>query len=233
MFCVQSWCVLYLHGVSNTRGYDHRVGLYKVLLASGFTVLAIDYRGFGDSSATDTTEETVVEDARVAISWTRDRIGDGEHLLVWGHSLGAAIACRAVAEEHVERMNKANIAAVVLESPFNNMEDELNNLLFASKGKILESVGKYFPLRTQLKKARMLFQSDRWVCELCCPTLIIHAEDDDTIAIDLARRLYKAGRAGGKADIDMVCVPGSFGFGHSNIYKYHKLPDIVNNLCQI
>ena len=219
--------------MSNNRGYDHRVGLYKVLLASGFTVLAVDYRGFGDSSAADTTEETVVEDARVAISWTRDRIGDGEQLLVWGHSLGAAIACRAVAEEHVEKMNKADIAAVILESPFNNMEDELSNVLFASKGKVIKAIGKYLPLRAQLKKAKMLFQSDRWICEVCSPTLIIHAEDDDTIAIDLARSLYKAGRAGGKADINMVCVPGTLGLGHSNIYKYHKLPDIVNVLCQI
>ena len=130
-------------------------------------------------------------------------------------------------------MNGANIAAVILESPFNNMEDELSNVLFASKGKVLKAVGKYFPLRAQLKKAKMLFQSDRWIGEVCSPTLIVHTEDDDTIAIDLARSLYRAGRAGGKSNITMVCVPGSLGLGHSNIYKYHKLPDIVNHLCQI
>ena len=119
----QNWCILYLHGVSNTRGYDHRVGLYKVLLACGYKVLALDYRGFGDSSTDNAvTEDTVVEDARAAIAWMRDRLNDSEQLLVWGHSLGAAIACRAVAEEHIENVNESNIAILILESPFNNMQ---------------------------------------------------------------------------------------------------------------
>ena len=121
--------------MSNTRGYDHRVGLYKVLLACGYKVLAVDYRGFGDSSAdTVVTEDTVVEDARAAIAWMRDRLNHSEQLVVWGHSLGAAIACRAVAEEHIENVNESNIAILILESHLNNMEDELLDVLFTSKG---------------------------------------------------------------------------------------------------
>ena len=56
--------ILYLHGNCETRSESHRVGLYHVLQQMGFTVLAIDYRGFGDSSYLISPNETsMVEDA--------------------------------------------------------------------------------------------------------------------------------------------------------------------------
>ena len=56
--------ILYLHGNCETRSASHRVGLYHVLQKMGFTVLAIDYRGFGDSSYLISPNETsMVEDA--------------------------------------------------------------------------------------------------------------------------------------------------------------------------
>ena len=64
--------VLYLHGISQTRGYDHRVGLYRKLLDSGHRVLAFDYRGFADSTDIDKiTETTVVEDAATSLKYLR------------------------------------------------------------------------------------------------------------------------------------------------------------------
>jgi len=78
--------VLYLHGVAHTRGYPHRVDLYKELLDAGFSVLAIDYRGFGDSTeVSDIRETTVVEDAHRALRYLRDTIG-ASSVIVWGHS---------------------------------------------------------------------------------------------------------------------------------------------------
>ena len=50
--------ILYLHGNCETRSASHRVGLYHVLQQMGFTVLAIDYRGFGDSSYLISPNET-------------------------------------------------------------------------------------------------------------------------------------------------------------------------------
>ena len=42
--------VLYLHGNSSNRAQPHRTHLYHALLQLGYHVLAVDYRGFGDSS---------------------------------------------------------------------------------------------------------------------------------------------------------------------------------------
>ena len=64
--------VLYLHGIAQTRGYQHRVGLYEKLLEMGHSVLAIDYRGFADSTdLEDITETTVVEDAATSLQYLR------------------------------------------------------------------------------------------------------------------------------------------------------------------
>ena len=64
--------VLYLHGIAQTRGYQHRVGLYLQLLKMGHKVLAVDYRGFADSTELeDITETSVVEDAAAALRYLR------------------------------------------------------------------------------------------------------------------------------------------------------------------
>ena len=68
--------ILYLHGNSFNRSQPHRVGLYKLLIKLGYYVLTIDYRGFGDSSPVKLSERTVVEDARAALSWISDKLGD-------------------------------------------------------------------------------------------------------------------------------------------------------------
>ena len=72
----QDTVILYLHGNSYNRSQGHRVGLYKLLIKLGFYVLAIDYRGFGDSSPVRLSERTTVEDARAALTWIADKLGD-------------------------------------------------------------------------------------------------------------------------------------------------------------
>ena len=67
--------VLYLHGNAHNRGQAHRVSLYKILLRLGYYVLAVDYRGYGDSSPVGLAETTVAEDARAALTWIHGMIG--------------------------------------------------------------------------------------------------------------------------------------------------------------
>merc|ERR1719244_2144420 len=94
---VSDTVVLYLHGVSQTRAYHHRVGLYKRLLNLGYTVLAVDYRGWADSSRDlEVTETSMVEDGTSALKFLID-VTAGRTVVVWGHSLGAPVAARVVA----------------------------------------------------------------------------------------------------------------------------------------
>ena len=79
-----------------------RVGLYKKLLALGYYVLAVDYRGYGDSTViSPVTEASCVTDARAALAWLTAKLGDQVKVVVWGHSLGTAIASHMVSESTV------------------------------------------------------------------------------------------------------------------------------------
>ena len=81
--------LLYLHGARwNVAGSSGRVRRMQEL---GFSVLAIDYRGFGKSSAGLPSEQTAAEDARAAWDWLA-REYPGRPRYIFGHSLGGAIA---------------------------------------------------------------------------------------------------------------------------------------------
>ena len=91
--------LLYLHGARwDVTGSAPRI---RRMGALGFSVLAIDYRGFGKSredSADDLpSEDRAYEDARAAWAWIASTQPD-KRRYIFGHSLGSAIAVHLAAE---------------------------------------------------------------------------------------------------------------------------------------
>ena len=87
--------MLYLHGARwNVRGSAHRMRRMHEL---GFSVLGIDYRGFGQSTNVLPSEEIAFEDAMAAWRWlARERPQARRY--VFGHSLGGAVAVHLASE---------------------------------------------------------------------------------------------------------------------------------------
>jgi alpha-beta hydrolase superfamily lysophospholipase len=82
--------VLYLHGSRwNLTGQVYRI---EELHELGFSVLAIDYRGFGKSSGDLPSEKTVYEDAHAAWGRLAQLQPDAGKRFIYGHSLGGAVA---------------------------------------------------------------------------------------------------------------------------------------------
>merc|ERR1719222_1369173 len=104
--------VLYLHGVSATRAYPPRVDTYRAILAANFPVLAIDYRGFGDSDDIEASETTMVEDSMTALRYLQQ--GNFSQVIIWGHSLGAAVAVGLASKAEQDKQDKDLL--LVLES---------------------------------------------------------------------------------------------------------------------
>lgn len=106
--------VLYLHGENSTMStdLDRILGLYK----SGFSVMAIDYRGYGKSQSAYPTEGSVYEDARAAweklVQWSP---GASKYVL-YGRDLGSAIAIDLAAQ-------KTKLNALVVEGGFSSMAE--------------------------------------------------------------------------------------------------------------
>jgi len=207
--------VLYLHGIAQTRGYLHRVGLYQMFLETGYPVLAVDYRGFADSTEIeDIHETTVVEDAAVSLDYLRSVKG-ASAVLVWGHSQGAAIATHMVAQQE-EGLDSVKM---ILESPFNNMDGQISATLSWCLRLVINLVG--------LEDADLAFRSDIWLPKVKVPVLIIHALDDRKIPPRLSKDLFENAK-NEKEDLARIVIDGQCGFGHNDIYKFNNLPNLIS-----
>ena len=87
--------LLYLHGAG--RSIDDNRYRAEHMRELGFSVFAIDYRGFGRSTAELPSEASVYEDARVAWAWLA-KTQPQRPRYIFGHSLGGAIAIQLATE---------------------------------------------------------------------------------------------------------------------------------------
>jgi uncharacterized protein len=103
--------VLVLPGNAGNRA--HRAPLARALSRAGLSVLLLDYRGYGGNPGRP-SESGLGADARAAYKALSAR-GDVERVVVFGESLGAAVA--------VDLAQRADIHALVLRSPFTSLRD--------------------------------------------------------------------------------------------------------------
>jgi alpha-beta hydrolase superfamily lysophospholipase len=160
--------LLYLHGARwNVAGSAPRIRRMQEL---GFSVLAIDYRGFGKSTAILPSEEMAYEDARTAWDWLARQYPDRKRY-VFGHSLGGAIAIDLASKVQDEQ-------GVIVEGTFTSIADVASSMKWGWL-----PVG---PLITQR------FESVRKVAKVQSPLLVVHGSDDSLIQHQLGRRLFDA-----------------------------------------
>ena len=160
--------LLYLHGARwNVSGSSGRIRRMHEL---GFSVLAIDYRGFGKSSAGLPSEASSAEDARAAWQWLAAQYPDRPRY-IFGHSLGGAIAIELARQVQDEQ-------GTMVEGTFTSIPDVVSTFRW---GWLPVS-----PLITQR------FESVRKVGEIGSPLLVVHGSEDRLIQPELGRKLYEA-----------------------------------------
>ena len=102
---------LYFHGNGGSlRWRDER---FRALIADGSGLVALSYRGYGGSSG-QPTETGLIEDAAAAYAFAAARY-PAERIVLWGESLGSALAVAIAAEKPV--------GYLVLEAPFTSAVD--------------------------------------------------------------------------------------------------------------
>jgi len=160
--------MLYLHGAKwNVAGSAGRIRRMQEL---GFSVLAIDYRGFGKSSPGLPSEDMAYEDARRAWDWLAAKYPQ-QPRYVFGHSLGGAIAIDLAANVEDEQ-------GTIVEGTFTSIPDVASSFKWGWL-----PVG---PLITQR------FESINKVSKIGSPLLVVHGAADNLIKSDLGRKLYEA-----------------------------------------
>jgi hypothetical protein len=113
--------IVYFHGW--TGNIDYYWPRTRLLHATGFPVLIVDYKGYGCSSGASTVEG-LYQDGRAALELARDSLGDPQ-LVVYGYSLGAMAACEAAADPRGSR-----IVSLVLESPIGKLQTGLQDVWY-------------------------------------------------------------------------------------------------------
>ena len=226
--------VLYLHGNGGARGGNHRRGLYQVLAYSrllDFHVVAVDYRGYGDSSPVAPTANGLVDDASVAYDWLLAQVqGRRERITIWGHSLGTAVATYLVSRTDPE----GQPSSLVLEAPFNSVADAVRNhpmaLLFS-----LHPLFEYFFVQPVVAHADTSYETETKIRHVHCHLLILHARDDMIIPFALGQKLLQAAsltRPATAPKAQFVAFDSSKKYGHKGIFKDDQLPDLVSRFVQ-
>ncbi|WP_024688361.1 MULTISPECIES: alpha/beta hydrolase [Pseudomonas syringae group] len=183
--------VLYLHGSRwNLTGQLFRI---EQLRALGFSILAIDYRGFGQSMGQLPSEKTVYEDARIAWERFEQLQPDPQKRLIYGHSLGGAVAVDLAAElgRDAEKDNTAPAArGLIIESTFTSLGDVATAIANTS-----------LPVRWLLSQK---FDSVDKIADIHMPVLIVHGTDDRYVPARFSKELFEAARE----PKNLLLVPG-------------------------
>jgi alpha-beta hydrolase superfamily lysophospholipase len=160
--------LLYLHGARwNVAGSAPRIRRMQEL---GFSVLAVDYRGFGKSTPGLPSEEMAYEDARAAWDWLAARYPQRPRY-IFGHSLGGAIAIDLAAQVPDEQ-------GTIVEGTFTSIPDVASSMKWG-----------WLPVGALITQR---FEAVKKVARIGSPLLVVHGDSDRLINSELGRKLYEA-----------------------------------------
>lgn len=161
--------VLYLHGNASNIASRLNILHCEQLRALGLNVIAAEYRGFGGMEGVP-TEAAINRDARSGYDYLRGRLhADPRRLIVYGWSLGSAVA--------VDLTANVDEAAVILEGAP------------ASLVAIGARRYPYFPIRLIIRNP---FESIKKIDRIGSPVLFLHSREDAIIPFEEGRRLFEA-----------------------------------------
>lgn len=169
--------LLYLHGARQNLGRStYRMEQMRGL---GFSVLAIDYRGFGNSTDELPSQTGVVEDAAAAWRWLGEH-RPGAPRYLFGHSLGGAIAVQLAAQLADGPVTEAP-KGVIVEGTFTSTSDMFATFKWG-----------WLPISMLITER---FDSLAAAPRIKAPLLVVHGSDDSLVPSRFGRSLYERATA--------------------------------------
>lgn len=160
--------ILYFHGSGGNvgvLGYNEAWAKFRRL---GFGVLAVDYRGFGESGGRP-SEAGLYRDAAAAYTYLTGPLGvPASRIVIYGYSLGSAVA--------IDLAARTRAAGLIVEGAL---------LSVPARG------AELYPYLPVAWLARNRFASVGKVAAVSMPKLFIHAREDTDVPIAHGRRLFE------------------------------------------
>lgn len=161
--------ILFFHG--NAGNISHRMLSIQVFNRLRFNIFIFDYRGYGESEGRP-DEVGTYRDAEAAWHYlVRQRNLDPSTIVVFGRSLGAAIASY-LAAKHTPR-------ALIVESAFTSVPD---------------LAARFYPFIPVRWLTRFHYATKDHLKKVDCPILVVHSQEDDIVPFAHGHALFEAAR---------------------------------------
>ncbi len=181
----QHGVVAFFHG--NSGNISHRLETLQLLHEFGLTTLIFDYRGYGRSGGTPSEQGTYRDAEAVWRYLTEERQLANPDIILFGRSLGGAIAAHLAARH--------SPGALILESAF------------VSIPKLAAMVYPYLPVQWI---SRYRYPTAELLESITCPVLIIHSREDEIVPFEHGQELF----AQAKGPKEFLEIHGSHNDAH-------------------
>lgn len=163
--------LLYLHG--NGLNIGSNINQAYRFQQLGFSVLLIDYRGYGQSKGSFPNESQVYQDAQTAWNYlVKQRNIPAHQIFIYGHSLGGAVAID-LAVKHPEA------AGLIIQNSFTSMQKMIERSPYS----------RIFPVNLLLRNR---FDSISKIKSLQMPVMFVHGTADSLMPYTMSKTLYAA-----------------------------------------
>ena len=158
---------LFSHG--NAGNLTHRVGVMNMFEHLELNFFIYDYRGFGLSQGQINQEQNLYTDGLSAWNFlVEQKMIMPSNIIIWGRSLGAAIATKIALENPDAR-------ALILDCPFSDIKE----------------VGSYhYPYLPLSLLSKYEMSNVVSIKNIAMPVVISHSPDDEIIPFSLGRKVY-------------------------------------------
>ena len=158
--------ILIFHG--NAGHVGHRVNKFKHFIESGYGLLLLEYRGYGQNPGKP-SENGIYKDAQAALKFLSKENIFSQQIVLYGESLGCGIATKLSTEKSFD--------ATILESPYTSIAD------------VAQSHYWYLPAKWLVLDKHDIIGI---IEDIKSPLLLMHGEKDNIINIKLGKRVFNA-----------------------------------------
>lgn len=158
--------IVILHG--NAGNIESRVYRFQFLLDQGYSLLLIEYRGYGDNPGRP-TESNLIADSALALEWLFKQGVSSEEIILFGESLGSGVAIALAAQYPVKGL--------------------IFDGAFSSIAEVGQSAYPFLPVRWLVKDT---WDSKSRIQKVHSPLLFIHSRKDSVVPFRFAQRLFQA-----------------------------------------
>jgi pimeloyl-ACP methyl ester carboxylesterase len=159
--------VVYFHGNGEVVGDN--IGMAQSLVAQGFAVTLVEYRGYGRSRGPSPNETGLYADASAVLDDLAARGVGADRVVLWGASLGTGVA--------VEMARRGRGAALVLVAPYTSIPD------------MAAGIVPFLPVRWIIGDR---FDNAGKAPLLRLPAVVVHGTHDEVIPFAMGERVAAA-----------------------------------------